>query len=276
MKIVAFFGLLRPLNGVIGGLSVFVGGLLTHESVRGPYLALACFACFLVISAGNAINDFVDADIDKINRPQRAIPSGKFTKRQVLIISLVLFAIGLVISAGLGVQMFAIALLASILTVLYSFWLKSKGIFGNLLVACLGGLPFLYGAVTIGHWSSAIVPFAFAFLLHLPREVLKDIEDMPGDRTVGSESFPLKHGTTKAILLSCAMMIILIAATILPFLIRLYGMPYLIGVLICIDIPIGWTAYKLFSYDSYVSKADNMLKCQMLIGLGILALGYYR
>jgi geranylgeranylglycerol-phosphate geranylgeranyltransferase len=276
MKIVAFFRLLRPLNGMIGGLSVFVGGLLTHESVRGSTLVLACLVCFLIIGAGNAINDFVDVNIDKVNRPGRTIPSGRYTKMQVLVISLILFAIGLMVSAGLGSQMFFIALLASLLTVLYSFWLKGKGISGNVLVACLGGLPFLYGAVALGHWRAAVVPFAFAFLLHLARELLKDIEDMPGDRTAGSESFPLKYGVRRTVLLSCTVMILLMATTILPFTIRLYGVPYFIGVLVCIDLPTGLIIYKLFIDNSYVSKANNLLKFNMLIGLGILALGYYR
>lgn len=276
MKFINFFKLIRPLNGIIGGISVFVGGLLTYENIRNLNLLLACVVCFLIISAGNAMNDFVDVDIDKINKPERVIPSGIYTKKSVFIISIILFVVGLVISTMLGLQMFIIALLASLLILLYNLKLKNKGISGNLLVAYLGGLPFVYGGISIGSYSPALIPFIFAFLLHFAREILKDVEDVPGDRTINSISFPIKYGNRRAILFSCVLLIVLIGVSVLPFLFHLYGIFYLIGVLICIDFPLLMVIYNLLKTEAYVLKASNLLKFNMIIGLGVLALGYYK
>lgn len=269
------FGLLRPLNGVIGGLSVFVGGLLTHELVSLPLL-LACLVCFLIISGGNAINDFVDTEIDRINKPDRPIPSGRCTKRVVLIISIVLFAVGIGISIWLGLQMFLIAILASFLILLYNFNLKGRSISGNLLVSFLGGLPFVYGGVALGRLPPTLIPFGFAFLLHFAREILKDVEDIPGDRSANKSSFPIKYGVKKAILLSTITLAILMGVTIVPFLFHLYGLIYLISVIVCMDIPFFVIIYNLFKSDKYVFRANNLLKFNMIIGLVILALGYYK
>ncbi len=277
---IAFFKLLRPLNGIIGGISVFVGGFLAYNSQLTTHnslfeLPLACLVCFLIISAGNSINDWADAEIDKLNKPDKPIPSGRFTRPQVLVISIILFALGLLITLLLPIALFFIALLASLLLLLYNFNLKARGLSGNLVVAVLGGLPFIYGGVVLGDWLPTLIPFGFAFLLHFAREILKDIEDMPGDSNANNVSFPIKYGVRKAILLSNLILGVLIAFTFLPFLAGWYGVLYLIGVILCIDLSLGLTIYKLSKDESYVSKACDSLKFTMLIGLAVLALGYY-
>ncbi len=276
---IAFFRLLRPLNGIIGGVSVFVGGFLTQEEIigtrHGMSLLLACLVCFLLISAGNVMNDWVDTEIDKINKPDKPIPSGKFTRPQVLVISIILFALGLLIAVRLPIALLFIAIFASLLLLLYNLKLKARGLFGNLIVAILGGLPFVYGGVVLKNWIPTLIPFGFAFLLHFAREILKDVEDIPGDKNAGNISFPIKYGERKAIFLSNLILVTLIAFTFLPFFIGLYGRFYLIGVIICVDLSIGFTIYKLIEDNNYVSKACDSLKFNMLIGLAILALGYY-
>jgi len=275
MKIIYFFKLLRPLNGIIGGLAVLVGGLLTDETIE-PNIFLACIVCFLIISAGNAMNDLVDFEIDKINRPTRSIPSGKLTKKEVIIGSAVLFIIGDMASILLGIQILIITCLASLLIIIYNFNLKRKGISGNLLVAFLSGFPFVYGGIVIGKPIFTVIPFLFAFLLHLAREILKDIEDMTGDKIANSLSFPIKYGSKKAIRLAIGILSSLILVTILPSAIQLYNRVYLIGVIICIDIPVCIVMYKLLKSEMYVSTANKLLKFSMVIGLGILVIGGYK
>ncbi|MCK4352420.1 UbiA family prenyltransferase [candidate division WOR-3 bacterium] len=287
-KILAFISLLRPLNGIIGASSVFIGAWLTHKKIIPIDLALACIACFLIIGAGNAINDYVDAEIDMINKPKRPIPSGKVTKRQALIISTILFILALEISLKISINVFIIALVSSLLLLVYNFNLKRKGISGNILVTCLGGMPFVYGGVVVKSWLPTLIPFSFAFLLHLSREILKDIIDIKGDKVIKSISFPIKHGIKKSINLTILVLSVLILLTPMPFIFHLYGMPYLIAVLICIDLTLGLIIYKLLrpvalrqltewtgEDKSFIPKACNLLKFNMVIGLGVLALGYY-
>ncbi|MFA5031742.1 MAG: UbiA family prenyltransferase [bacterium] len=268
--------IIRPLNGLIGAVSVFIGALLTHTPLNPVQVLFACLVCFFIISAGNVLNDYADIEIDKINKPKTLIASGKLKPNQALGISIILFIIGLVLSIELSSPMFLVALSTSLLLFLYNFNLKKAGISGNLLVAFLGGLPFVYGGVLQNNWTATIPPFLFAFLLHLARELLKDIQDINGDKVGNAVSFPIKYGIKPSIRLTVSILIILILFTPIPFLLNLYGFAYLITVILFIDIPIIFLIYKVLKNNSFVPTACNILKFNMLIGLVVLALGYYK
>ncbi len=67
-KLYAFFRLARPLNGLIAFISVVMGAFLAKGSIDPPVkVATIAFAAFLLLSAGNAVNDFCDVEVDKIN-----------------------------------------------------------------------------------------------------------------------------------------------------------------------------------------------------------------
>jgi geranylgeranylglycerol-phosphate geranylgeranyltransferase len=74
----------------------------------------------------------------------------------------------------------------------YELRLKARGFTGNLTVALLTGLVFLYGGAAVGD-ALVMAPFAaMAFLATLSREVIKDMEDVAGD--VGRRTLPMTHG----------------------------------------------------------------------------------
>jgi geranylgeranylglycerol-phosphate geranylgeranyltransferase len=78
----------------------------------------------------------------------------------------------------------------------YEFRLKTRGIAGNLVVAFLTGLVFLYGGAAAGR-PLLLAPFAaMAFLATLSREVIKDMEDVAGD--VGRSTLPKTRGMRAA------------------------------------------------------------------------------
>ena len=59
---------------------------------------------------------------------------------------------------------------------------------GNITVAFLTGLVFIFGGVVVENPSAAIVPAVFAFLINLIREIVKDIEDVEGDNKAGCDN----------------------------------------------------------------------------------------
>lgn len=200
-KIIGLFQLCRPLNGLLGGVSAFIGAFLAggveSVSVSGRVF-IASTSVFLIISGANAINDFFDIEIDRVNRPLRPLPSGKIKRGEALLLSLLLFFSGTLLAFWIHLWDFFIALVASLLLFLYSLLLKRKGLAGNLVVSLLSGLVFLYGGLSIQQSSSQIFdsstvllfPFLFAFLFHLGREVIKDVEDMAGDARENARTLP--------------------------------------------------------------------------------------
>jgi len=111
-----------------------------------------CFHnCFPHNRRGNAINDYFDAGIDAVNRPDRPIPSGRLRKVSAYTFSIVLFACGILTAYFIGTASFMIALFNSFLLYFYAFSLKREVFVGNLSVKLPYWFkPFLFGGAAYG------------------------------------------------------------------------------------------------------------------------------
>jgi hypothetical protein len=79
-QIKALYKLGRPLTTMSGVLAVFLGGYVAGTGAWGNII-LAGLTTLLVSAAANAWNDYLDVEIDRINQPQRPLPSGKVSLR---------------------------------------------------------------------------------------------------------------------------------------------------------------------------------------------------
>ncbi|MCH7760087.1 UbiA family prenyltransferase [candidate division TA06 bacterium] len=285
-KVFGLIQLSRPVNGILGALSAILGALLTGglgSFSGGNKVLLASMSVFLIISGANAINDFFDLEIDRVNRPLRPLPSGRVKKGEALLLSLFLFLLGIFFSAFINLGDFLIALFASSLLFLYSLHLKKKGLAGNLVVSLLSGLVFLFGGLSTLHSASQIFhslhfllfPFLFAFLFHLGREVIKDTEDMEGDAKENVTTLPLRYGKIAALRFSFIVFLLLIGITPLPYLFQFYNLFYLLVVLIGVDLFLLLLFLFLFRDPSpgRLNRAGLLLKVDMGVGLLALLLG---
>ncbi len=182
--LIGYLKMLRPLNCVMTAIAVFIGGLIISEySVfTAEKIYLAMVAAFLIAGAGNAINDYVDVESDKINRPKRPIPSGKASKKGALAFSVILFLAGIALSGLINYLAFGIAVFNSFLLIVYSLSLQNKFIVGNIAISYLVGSGFLFGGVALGNPTLTLLLMLLAFFANLAREIVKDMEDMEGDR----------------------------------------------------------------------------------------------
>ena len=80
--------MLRPLNCIITMGAVWVGGWIGQDIILSPSLILAGMIGFLVCGFGNLINDLYDIEIDKINNPERPLPSGRADRKIAIIMSI--------------------------------------------------------------------------------------------------------------------------------------------------------------------------------------------
>src|SRR5574337_76408 len=95
----------RPLTSLMIGLAVFTSALIGAGSDVGKY-ALPVFlgfaVAFLFGIAGNAINDYFDYENDKVNHPERPLPSGELKPGQALGFSMVFFTVSFLLSLFLS------------------------------------------------------------------------------------------------------------------------------------------------------------------------------
>ena len=224
------------------------GGAFSKNSGEGNDFFLLVFSTILIAAGGNIINDYFDVRADRINRPEKLIIT-KYIKRRWAIIShwtlnLVAFSISIYLSLRYHTLWYVFIHLLSINSLwFYSMYFKRKPFIGNLLIAGMTALvPMLCGihfyfqidfpkdnisvfpAVSTLHESIEVwkgflltkgrfiyVLAFFAFTLNLSREIIKDIEDIEGDKLIFAKTLPLVLGIKKSVWIAA---LILIAAPI--------------------------------------------------------------
>jgi geranylgeranylglycerol-phosphate geranylgeranyltransferase len=179
-RIIAMYKLSRPFNALSGALAVILGGYVART---GEWLNvfLAAVVTVLITAAGNAWNDYLDVEIDRINQPQRVLPSGMISRRGAWMFSVGLTLLALIVAAFINWPSFIIALGATIILYIYSWRLKSTVLMGNATVAAVSALSAVFGGIAAGNvrptfWLAIIIATAI-----LGREVLKTLADYEGD-----------------------------------------------------------------------------------------------
>ncbi len=267
--------LTRPVNALISFLSIGMGALVTGTLEPGSKVLLAAFSGTLVGSAGNAINDYCDVEIDRINKPRRPIPSGRVSREQALYFAMALFASGVGLAVGIGLEAILLAVGASLLLVAYSFWLKRTVLWGNLTVSTVTAAAFVYGGMAVGRIRAALIPAGFAFLFHLGREIVKDVEDLRGDSHVRARTLPVLFGVRAAQWGVTLVFALLIVATSLPYLYGIYSQRYFWIVLFGVDTVLLYCIIAFWRdvRPKRLAFMSNLLKADMLVGLLAIYLG---
>jgi geranylgeranylglycerol-phosphate geranylgeranyltransferase len=223
--------LTRPINAVAAGALTFIGAFVVGGLDSQRAVAAAVGATVLAVAAGNTMNDYFDREIDRINQPDRAIPRGAVTPREALAFSLVLFAGAVVFALTLPLLAVAIAVVNLLALVAYTELFKGLPGVGNAVVGYLGGSTFLFGAAAVGRITDAVVVlFALAALSTVAREIVKDVEDVAGDRREGLHTLPIAVGERTALWLAVGLLAVALAASPLPYVQETFGWPYLVVV----------------------------------------------
>ncbi len=272
----SFIQITRPVNFAITFLSVIVAASICIDGEYQVYkIILAAFSASLTLTAGNIINDIKDIESDKVSHPERTLASGKITVSQAKAEYVLLTFIALLLSFFINLPAFVIALSATVLLLLYSYYFKMVPILGNLIVSILTAMVFIYGGVAVSNPLAAIIPAIFAFLINLIREVVKDMQDVEGDLKQGVITFPGKFGFSSSKLLVVELTAILFLVTLYPFITRLYKIEFIILIMVVVNPLLVYNLKILFNdhSSSNLNKISTILKLNMFIGLIAILLG---
>lgn len=280
-----FFRLVRLPNLCIIALTLF---LLRYQSIVTPHTPILDFIIIvigttLIAAAGNIINDILDIEIDTINKPEAVIVG----KSIPLSIAWNLYWSFNVIALLIGIFCYATGILlffipAIILLFLYSKYWKQQPFIGNLTIALLCAwvvveFGWLEQTQLSPYWFYVVLSYSgFAFLATLIRELVKDLEDEPGDRAIGCQTLPIVVGTrwTKVIIYGTfgALFIILLLEGQLFYQYQNWlALTYTILSLSC---TLAYLFYKAIQSQStqHYHQLSQYLKFYMLLGLLLLLL----
>jgi len=275
-QIIAYIKITRPLNVVITFFVVVVAILISQKEQTDFYvILLASITAALVAASGNIVNDIFDIETDKISHTNRVLVLGKISKKEAWTEYLLLNSISIVISVSLAVKLMVVVLGTIILLYIYSAALKKLPLIGNLTIAFLTGLTFIYGGYAAGNPVAAIVPAVFGFLINLIREIVKDILDIEGDNKLNYRTLPIKFGIDKSKKLIILITLILIVFTVYPFLTEIYHIKYFIIVMVFVN-PLLILCLKLLfnrKKATGITVVSNLLKLTMVLGLVAIYFG---
>ena len=271
----------------------------TQDGNTQFYLIL--ITSLFIASGGYIINDYFDVNIDQINRPEKVVVGSYISRRWVIFWHLIFSLLGFYITTiAFPFLSFWHIHLSNLLTILllwfYSTNFKKNFLIGNVVIAALTA------------WSIAVVYFskftftelinppadnlsllrffklmmvysAFAFVLTLVRETLKDMEDMEGDEKFGCKTMPIVWGLKPTKVYIAVWLIVLIAILLM---IQLYVIPFgwwysIIYCLLFVVAPLVIVLIKLpKSFTSLeFRKLSNYIKITMLAGILSMAFFYF-
>ncbi len=238
--------LARPANCVAAGALTATGAFVAGIGEAVVPAALAVATTAVAVAAGNAINDYFDRDIDAINRPDRPIPRGAVSPRGALVLSAALFVLAIGFAALLPLAALAIAAVNLVALVTYTTVFKGTPGLGNALVSYLVGSTFLFGGAAVGSLDAPLVLAVLAALSTFTREVIKDVEDLAGDREEGLRTLPVAIGARRSLWVGVATLAVAVGVSPLPYLLGTFGAVYLVVVAVA-DAAMLYAAYESFA-----------------------------
>ncbi len=278
----AFLRLIRIGNLLIIAYTLL--GVLYSQGIQKldlhskiDFLILVIFTV-LVAAAGNAINDYFDIRSDKVNKPEKMVLEKLIKKRWAIIIHWGFNLVALLLSCYLSFRYATwfylfIHLFASVLLWYYSTFLKKILFWSNLSISVLVAIVPLMG-LKLAHdlqlplyKGSALFIFScICFLLNTSREIIKDIQDVEGDKLKTVKSIPIVFGHEKARWIALGLIFLCTPIYLIGLFLGSYPMTLGFNLSFTISIMIGLITL-LFIVMGYSEKTLNLLlKLSLIAG----------
>lgn len=267
-----------------------------HPGMDSLSYLIMITATILIAAAGYISNDYFDVATDRINKPQKQYIGIHFTPGSTFAIALFFSFFSTVLAIWLAMiirsWLPAVLLLSALIVAWwYALKLKKSLMWGNLAVASMSAGTIAMAWIIENQFSqvsgepfrliTGIITFItiFAFLLSLLREIVKDIEDIEGDRLINCKSLPIVKGIafTKATLLTISVTTLILLLVAQAYLLTHIRILAAIWLLIAVEIPFVYFLIKLGKADKKVDfhKLSSMLKWIMLGGMATIVAGQF-
>ena len=266
-RMLGLFRLFRFELPLTAGVCVILGELLALGTLPTiTEIVLGFLSVFFISATSLILNDYFDIESDKINAPERPLPAGLVTERDVVLLSIVVTMLGFITGYLISLEALLVLILVWAVGFLYNWQFKKAGFIGNLMVSFSVGMTFVFGGIAVDKpfeiivWYFAII----VMLIDLGEEIAADAMDIEGDSQVGSRSLALVFGRENALKISGAIFLLVIVASSLPFLLGWLEWIYLFPILL-IDVVILYSTSKLL--DSRIVNRRIYIRWIYLTGL---------
>ena len=273
-NIIYYFSLIRFGNICIAIFCVFMSYFFLESSDL-----ISCFKVIILIfismSIGNISNDIIDSKIDNINHPNRVLPKKLISiKRAYIYLFINLF---LLLLNSIFIPYLAIIFLfsANLLLLLYNIYFKHFPLIGNIIISLLLSSVFIFSELVITSTTNKLfIPSFFAFIISLIRELVKDLEDIEGDKSNGSRTLPILIGVKNTIMFLSFLIMTLNFSGVYFYFIYSLSIEYLLSIIILVEIPLVLSLFLLINnpIKNTFTMVSKIIKCIIVGGILVLFL----
>lgn len=304
-KFAAFFRLVRYPNLIFIALTQSLFYFIIEKQIFNedllllkPLLGLNDFILLLISSVsiaagGYIINDYFDMDIDHVNKPHKMVIGKYMSRRWAMLLHMLLSFLGLFLTAIVALHLNNILLLvfnfiSVVLLLFYSTTFKKQLLIGNVIISLL--TAWVVGVLFVAElklsdlglsiknqpmierlYKFTLVYASFAFIVSLVREVVKDLEDLIGDKKYGCTTMPIVWGIQVSKIYAATWIVVLMGMLIALFFYTLingwmYFFPLLVFVLFVYLLFI-LIQVKRASNSKDFGKISGHVKLLMLLGI---------
>lgn len=303
-SLLQFFRLIRWPNLVFIALTQYLFFIAVAVPVLGKgiyftrevYLLfyILCFSSVLIAAAGYIINDYFDINIDMVNKPERLVLDNGISRRWAMFFHFIFSLAGILMGFYIGLEngnwfIGAANTGVAIILWIYSTSFKKQAVIGNVIIGLLTSWALMvvyfylaFNEELIGQsmanvqsiqklFRIAILYAAFAFLITFVREIVKDMEDVEGDRKYGCKTMPIIWGIQVTKIVASIFAVLLLALMLLALIYILQLKMWLPALyhLLLIFIPGCYTFYLLQNANAGADfgKVSLWIKLVMLSGI---------
>lgn len=212
IRVSAYLELLRPqlvlmditLPAVSSILAIFLGNLEPTLSLLGRTIAVVAAAYFAIVGS-YIFNDFLDVDVDKVNLPERPLPSGRLRHVEALLFSLALYIASIVIFSFYSLYSVITVIIAAGVITSYSAFFKRRTPLSFLPVGVAYGLVPIGVCFAFGKLNSTLLLLGCMICITDWGFTLSGVSrDVAGDKKRAVPTMPVTYGipfTSRLILL---------------------------------------------------------------------------
>jgi len=250
-----------------------IDSMIFQDLLFNPKMLVLSISTIFITAAGYLINDYYDIKIDYVNKPQRVVVGRFLNRRSIIILHATLNTRGIAGGFWVSWELGAINLLAAGLLWLYSNQLKRMPFIGNLTVAFLTGLSVVVVYILLRESIFLIGAYAvFAFYISLIREIIKDMEDVEGDKKFGCKTLPISVGIRK----SKIIIYLIILLFILSVVVLLQHEPKFWWILSGLTIMLTLLGHRLYKADKNIDFTNLSKLSKQIMILGLVSLIFFR
>lgn len=216
------------------GMQGLAGAIMAAQGLPAPWIAFVSFtAPYLGGCSTNLLNDYFDRNVDLQIRPWRPIPSGKLGAKQTLTFTLILIALGFLLTISLyNITCLLLALLVAFSAISYDISKRKRYIMHSVL-SLISPLSIVYGYAAASGSSLEPLPLVLivGFMQYTETFSLSfftSIPDAVGDAKGGAVTASVKLGERKVDRISFAFIIANLILGLLPFTLGYLNLSYLL------------------------------------------------